>query len=247
MANNDKPKILGAADLVHLNRGQRVGMLGGNADWHTRRVFLKSLLGPAALFLVPAPFALGCSSTTRGSGDGSGGEGGGGSDCPVGAIVAKPDNNSVLTTYTGVSINVVLDMPMDVETVKAAFSISPAPPEGYAVNAMNIDGPYCSAWVTCQNPTEQDFDVTLAPNTLYTVTLANTAIGLNGECFGGITYSFTTGSTSCTCQSDSGCPSNTSCTTQCSCQGNTCGCQGYACGCQSHSGCSFEGCTLYRV
>lgn len=60
----EKPEILGAADLVHLNRGQRLGMLGSN-NWRSRRDFLKTLLGAAAVVALPLSLVTGCAKHSK--------------------------------------------------------------------------------------------------------------------------------------------------------------------------------------
>ncbi len=74
----EAPQILGAADLVHLNQDQRLGLLGHDA-WRERREFLQQLLGAAAIISLPllevacksgeqAPADAGCPSHSPGDG-----------------------------------------------------------------------------------------------------------------------------------------------------------------------------------
>jgi hypothetical protein len=58
--HDNKPRILAAADLVHLNEEQRLGLLGGGGDWISRRDFLQKLLGTAALTVIPAALLSAC-------------------------------------------------------------------------------------------------------------------------------------------------------------------------------------------
>ena len=66
---NEKPKITGAADLIHLNAEQRIGFLGGNQNWVTRRNFLKGLLGSAAFAAIA--LSIGCPPSITDSGSSS--------------------------------------------------------------------------------------------------------------------------------------------------------------------------------
>ena len=64
----EKPEIIKAVDLVHLNISQRLTLLG-KKKWFMRREFLKQMLGIAAVFSVPLSALQGCgkdSSTSPG-------------------------------------------------------------------------------------------------------------------------------------------------------------------------------------
>jgi hypothetical protein len=53
------PRIHAIADLIHLDRHRRLGLLG-KENWVTRKQFLKMLLGSTSLLIAPGILVSGC-------------------------------------------------------------------------------------------------------------------------------------------------------------------------------------------
>ena len=149
-----------------------------------------------------------------------------------------PEGIAKLSSSGRLDISIRFSQLMDEESTKAAFSISPQPPEGYHVKYSD----YTNALYLVQS-TEESLVPIFDYSTEYTVTIKGTAKDVYGNLLDGnkdgvggddFSFSFTTEEYDepCSCESY-----------VCSCQDNTCGCQSDSCTCVGfHCPCQFAGC-----
>lgn len=252
---DEKPTILSAADLVHLNPNGRLPFLG-RAAFLSRREVLRGLLGTAAFVLVPAGLTAGCEA----EGDAACPEnaGGCGSDtycacevddpsqacepdpeggyreclCACEADASTPTPTVSLVDppdgSTGVSVSAVLTFRFSEPVNRETIG------RESAYDDPATDNRWGDGAETDHSPVTE---LKVSPDPRWREGI-EIEVGVYGRSVqtgkkAQTTARFTTeGESSCPCQSDSGCPSD--CGSYCSCQPDYCGCQ-------------FEGCPTYRT
>ena len=161
----DKPEILGAHDLSHLNRGQRISLIVIE-HWQSRRDLLKKLLGLAAVITLQPLFSISCSS--GGSGSGCTSDGGTGIivvDAPtvIGTYPADGDKESVLSF-----IKIWFSKPMNQTSVNEAMSVDPP------IASLDFTAPG-HWWSTDSKTAEYDVNVPIPEGTSYTFSVDGSA------------------------------------------------------------------------
>ena len=232
-----EPKILGACDLVHLNRGQRIAMIGKD-KWISRREFLKELLGAAAVISLPLIVTTSC------KGPGTSGTTGSGCTCETNLLGTAP---IVTSTYPAdgdesshisfVKIN--FSQPMNKNSVETAIGVDPA-----ISDFCPSDGPW---WAVDGKSYEFQVGTDISEGTIYTFSVDGSAKAENGYYLnetegsgGGTSYFFSVYNSITSCGVDCGCESYQIC----SCQfdgGTGCPTYGGICWCEVQCGCQLYG------
>ena len=254
--NTSKPQILGAVDLVHLNRGLRISLMG-HEHWIRRRDFLKKILGAGAFILMPGALA-----GLSGCGGGGGGSKAKGestcsceadSACSCEADSAKSGNTLKIMDYSpkgtfdnsDLYVSLYFNAEMDVDSVEKAASFS--------------GGQYNDLYLIQQTfpyGTENyhyflfEVDASVDAGTTIVFKIAGTAKDINGRFLDGnsdgiagtdgttgddfsISLTYTPPKPTCSCESDH---------TTCACQNDViCQCHGHVCeGCVVHHLCTTD-------
>jgi len=240
---DEGPKILGACDLVHLNRGQRIAMVGKD-KWISRRDFLKELLGAAAVISLPLIAATSCKPPGTSGSSGSGETGDSGCTCETNVLGTAP---TVTGTYpedgdesSWISfVKIGFSQPMNKSSVEAGISVDPA-----ITGLCPSDGVWWSV-----DGTEYEFQVGtgITEGTIYTFSVDGSAKAENGYYLneteageGGTSYFFSVYNPISSCGVDCGCESYQ----VCSCQfdgGTGCPTYGGICWCEVQCGCQLYG------
>ena len=232
---NEEPEILGACDLVHLNRGQRISLVG-KERWISRRDFLKDLLGTAAVISLPLIVTTSCN---------VGGTPGAGCTCETNLVDSAPivlstdpDDGEEMAAISFVKIK--FSRAMDKASVEAAIGVDPSFP-----SFCPSDGPW---WSVDGRDYEFQVGIDIAEGTIYTFSVDGSAKAESGYYLneteaggGGTSYFFSVYNQQGGCGADCGCESYQAC----SCQfdgGTGCPTYGGICWCEVQCGCQ-----LYRI
>jgi hypothetical protein len=273
-----KPKIISAVDLSHLPQGKTIP----GSHLSQRRQFLKRLCQLGIVVGLPSVSLVSCEPEEN---DDNSNNTGNDSTCTCQSdttCACQSDSGCACEADSAVSEYPVIEIPsygtekeldqyftdsnayvemwfdryMDMDSVKAAFEISPLPPAETEIKVSNyVDGAGCSDAVYPKEVCKLwlvdwgQNGVTLAENTTYTVTVKGTAKDLNDVFLDGnkdgtpgddFVYTIKTldDSTGCSCESDSGCTCQTD---GGGCGTDSCTCVSFTCSCQ------FAGCPTYRI
>jgi hypothetical protein len=185
MAANDekdqrtKPQITGAVDLAHLNKNQRISLLGGKEEWLTRRNFLRDLLGTAAvvgaspLLLQSCDLFDGCSTDGTCSTNESCASHGVDTSIPVTVTSHTPDADEEIEDSDSVNISITLSKKLDEGTI----SILIVPTHENTTFSYLESGDTSTVSII----TGSNSYATLEPGTTYTVTLFGETQDVDGN------------------------------------------------------------------